>query len=63
MFIAIQKIVLIVIYTPFIVGKKGEKGESSKPEIAIVEKTVSNLQKNTTETLGNCTTSFCFYKI
>ena len=63
MFTAIEKSIYIFIYTPFIVGKKGEKGESSKPEIAIVEKTVSNLQKNTTEALGNCTTSFCFYKI
>ena len=44
-----------LIYTFFFVGKKGEKGESSKAEIAIVEKTVSNLQKNLTEIYGNGT--------
>ena len=45
----------MVIHTPLFVGIKGEKGESSIGEIANVKKTVSDLQKNTNETLGNCT--------
>ena len=38
-------------------GEKGEKGESSKTEIAFVEKTALDLQKNISETLGNCKTN------
>ena len=37
----------------YFLGRKGEKGETSKAEIAIVEETVSDLQENMTKMLGN----------
>ena len=45
-----SKIFSVIFY---FVGKKGEKGESSKAEIANVEETVSDLQRNISKILGN----------
>ena len=36
----------------YFVGRKGEKGESSKAEIANLEKMISKLLRNVTENLG-----------
>ena len=48
-----RKLFSVIFSIFYFVGKKGEKGESSKIEMANLEETVSDLQRNISKILGN----------
>ena len=48
-----NKNLFVILYIFYFVGRKGEKGETSKAEISNVEESISDLQENINETLSN----------